>query len=115
MRESPAPATIDGFRIDGAAKPLALVGATGAKTVLPPDFASASVAGAVDDLVYLYYVASPAKAISADGLAFVDVTRGTVSTAFDLSGSDRDATGPSADAAWATGASRVRLLGVPAI
>ncbi|HUP76234.1 MAG TPA: hypothetical protein VM282_24585 [Acidimicrobiales bacterium] len=40
MRESPAPDTIDGFRIDGTAKPLALVGATAAKTMLPADFAS---------------------------------------------------------------------------
>jgi hypothetical protein len=63
--------------------------------------------------VYLRYVASPAKAISADGLALVDVTKGTVTTAFDLSGTNRDATGPSADAGWATGSSQVVLLGVP--
>lgn len=115
MKEAPAPNTIDGFRVESTAKPLALVGATGTKTVLPADFASAVVAGAVNNLVYLRYVASPAKAISADGLALVDVTRGTVTTAFDLSGTNRDATGPSADAAWANGSSQVLLLGVPSL
>jgi len=115
MKEAPAPNTIDGFRVEGTAKPLALVGVTGAKTMLPADFASAAVAGAVNNLVYLRYVASPAKAISADGLALVDVTRGTVTTAFDLSGTNRDATGPSADAAWANGSSQVLLLGVPSL
>ena len=113
MKEAPAPNTIDGFRVEGAAKPLSLVGATGVKTTLPADFASAAVAGAVKNLVYLRYVAAPAKAISADGLALVDVTKGTVTTAFDLSGTNRDATGPSADGQWANGLSRVVLLGVP--
>ncbi|MEO8692658.1 MAG: hypothetical protein ABI658_04025 [Acidimicrobiales bacterium] len=112
MKEAPAPTTVDGFKVE-AAKPLALVGTTGAKTMLPADFASASVAGAVNNLVYLRYVASSAKAISADGLALVDVTRGTVTTAFDLTGTNRDATGPSADGLWANGSSRVLLLGVP--
>ena len=88
MKEAPVPNTIDGFRVEGAAKPLALVGTTGAKTMLPADFATAAVAGAVNNLVYLRYVASPAKAISADGLALVDVTKGTVTTAFDLSGNE---------------------------
>jgi hypothetical protein len=115
MKEAPAPNTIDGFRVESAAKPLALVGTTGAKTMLPAEFASAAVAGAVNNLVYLRYVASPAKAISADGLALVDVTRGTVTTAFDLTGTNRDATGPSADALWANGSSRVLLLGVPTL
>ena len=115
MKEAPTPNTIDGFRVEGATKPLALVGATGVKTALPADFASAAVAGAVKNLVYLHYVASPAKAISADGLALVDVTKGTVTTAFDLSGTNRDATGPSADARWANGLSPVLLLGVPAL
>jgi len=113
MKEAPAPNTIDGFRVDGAAKSLTLVGATGVKTVLPAEFASAVVAGAVNNLVYLRYVASPAKAISADGLALVDVAKGTVTTAFDLTGANRDATGPSADAAWANGTSRLLLVGVP--
>ena len=45
MKEAPTPNTIDGFRIEGAAKPLALVGATGAKTMLPAEFASAAVGG----------------------------------------------------------------------
>ena len=113
MKEAPTPNTIDGFRVEGATKPLSLIGATGAKTTLPADFASAAVAGAVKNLVYLRYVAASAKAISADGLALVDVTKGTVTTAFDLSGTNRDATGPSADAQWATGLSRVVVLGVP--
>jgi hypothetical protein len=113
MKEAPAPNTIDGFRVESASKPLSLIGATGVKTTLPADFASAEVAGAVKNLVYLRYVAAPAKAISADGLALVDVTKGTVTTAFDLSGTNRDAIGPSADAQWATGLSRVVLLGVP--
>ncbi|MEO5842021.1 MAG: hypothetical protein ABIQ73_05085 [Acidimicrobiales bacterium] len=112
MKEAQTPTTIDGFRVDGA-KPLALVGITGVKTMLPGDFASATVAGAVNNLVYLRYVASPAKAISADGLALVDVSKGTVTTAFDLTGTNRDATGPSADAKWANGTSRLLLLGVP--
>ena len=83
----PPGSRVDGFRVEGAAKPLALVGATGAKTMLPADFASAAVAGAVNNLVYLRYVASPAKAISADGLALVDVTRGN---GYDRVRSDRN-------------------------
>jgi hypothetical protein len=115
MKEAPAPNTIDGYRVEGAAQPLALVGATGAKTMLPADFTTAAVAGAVNNLVYLRYVSSPAKAISADGLALVDVTRGTVTTAFDLTGTNREAKGPAAEGGWANGASRVMLLGVPAL
>jgi hypothetical protein len=115
MKEAPAPNTIDGFRVEGAAKSLTLVSATGTKTALPGDFASATVAGAVNNLVYLRYTASTAKAISADGLALVDVTKGTVTTAFDLSGTNGDATGPAADAKWATGTSRVLLVGVPSL
>ena len=113
MKESAVPTTIDGFRIDGAAKPLTLVGATGVKTALPGDFATAAVAGAVNNLVYLRYLATNAKAISADGVAVVDVTKGTVATAFDLSGSNPEATGPSADAAWASGSSRLVVVGAP--
>ena len=113
MKEAPVPNTTDGFRVEGAAKALTLVSATGTKTVLPGDFASASVAGAVNNLVYLRYVGAPAKAISADGLALVDVSNGTVTTAFDLSGANHEATGPSADAKWATGMSRLFLVGVP--
>jgi len=113
MKEAPVPNTIDGFRVEGAARALTLLSATGTKTALPGDFASASVAGAVNDLVYLRYVGSPAKAISADGLALVDVSKGTVTTAFDLSGANHEATGPSADAKWATGLSRLFLVGVP--
>ena len=112
-KEAPVPNTIDGFRVDGAAKSLTLVGATGVETTLPADFASAAVAGAAGSLVYLRYVASPVKAISADGLALVDVAKGTVTTAFDLSGASSDATGPSADAAWANGSSSLLLVGVP--
>ena len=115
MKEAPAPNTIDGFRVDGGAKALTLVGANGTKTALPADFASATVAGAVNNLVYLRYTAAAAKAISADGLALVDVSKGTVTTAFDLSGANRDATGPAADAKWATGSSQVLLVGVPAL
>jgi len=92
-----------------------LVGANGTKTTLPADFASATVAGAVNNLVYLRYRAAAAKAISADGLALVDVAKGTVATAFDLSGANRDATGPAADAQWATGSSTVLLVGVPSL
>ena len=114
MKEGPTPNTIDGFRIEGVATSLTLVGDTGSKTVLPVDFASAAVAGAVNDIVYLRYVGAPAKAISADGLALVDVATGTVTTAFDLSGTNGNATGPSADAGWAKGSSRLVLIGVPA-
>jgi hypothetical protein len=113
MKEAPTPNTVDGFRIEGNPKSLALVGPTGSKTVLPGDFSSAAVAGAVNNIVYLRYVASPAKAISADGLALVDVAKGTVATAFDLSGTNGDATGPPADSAWAKGSSTVLLMGVP--
>ena len=113
MNEAPTPTTIDGYRIEGNAKSLMLVGPTGSKTALPGDFSSAAVAGAVNNIVYLRYVASPAKAISADGLALVDASKGTVTTAFDLSGTNRDATGPSADGAWAKGSSTVLLMGVP--
>ena len=113
MNEAPTPNTIDGYRIEGSAKSLTLVGPTGSKTALPGDFSSAAIAGAVNNIVYLRYVASPAKAISADGLALVDASKGTVTTAFDLSGANRDATGPSADGAWAQGASTVLLVGVP--
>jgi hypothetical protein len=115
MKESPAPNTIDGFRVEGASKTLTLVGANGTKTTLPADFASATVAGAVNNLVYLRYTATATKAISADGLALVDVAKGTVTTAFDLSGANRDATGPAADAQWATGTSQVVLVGVPSL
>jgi hypothetical protein len=113
MKEGATPATIDGFRIDGSAKPLALVGASGAKTVLPADFASAAVAGAVNDLVYVRYVGASVRAISNDGFAVVDVAKGTVATAFDLSGANRDATGPAADGRWANGSSRAVLVGAP--
>ena len=113
MKEAAAPITIDGFRVEGASKPLTLVGTTGAKTLLPGDFATAAVAGAVGNLVYLRYVAASAKAISADGVALVDVTKGTVAAAFDLSGTNPDATGPSANAAWASGASRLVVVGAP--
>ena len=115
MKEASAPNTVDGFRVDGATKPLSLVGISGVKTTLPSEFTSAAVAGAVNNLVYLQYIGSPAKAISADGLALVDVAKGTVTTAFDLSGTNRDATGPSADGKWANGSSRVLLLGVPTL
>jgi hypothetical protein len=113
MKEAPAPNTIDGYRVDGAAKSLALVGSSGSKTMLPTDFASAAVAGAVDDVVYLRYVGAQAKAISSDGVALVDMKTGAIATAFDLSGSNRDATGPSADGRWATGSSRALLVGSP--
>jgi hypothetical protein len=113
MKEAAAPNTVDGFRVDAAVKPLSLVGSTGTKTALPGDFASAAVAGAVNDLVYLRYVGSSAKAISADGVALVDVKSGTVTTAFDLSGTNRDATGPAPEGRWATGASRLVLVGSP--
>jgi hypothetical protein len=81
--------------------------------VLPTDFASAAVAGAVNDVVYLRYVATNAKAISADGVALVNVRKGTVATAFDLSGASRDATGPAPEGRWANGSSRVVLVGAP--
>jgi hypothetical protein len=113
MKEATAPNTIDGFRVEGAAKPLTLIGATGAKTALPGDFASAAVAGAVSNLVYLRYVGTNAKAISADGVALVDVTKGTVATAFDLSGSNPDAAGPPANAGWASAKSKIVVVGAP--
>ena len=113
MKEAAAPTTIDGYRVEGASKPLTLVATTGAKTVLPGDFASAAVAGAVGNLVYLRYVGTNAKAISADGVALVDVTKGTVAAAFDLSGTNSEATGPSANAAWASGTSRLVVVGAP--
>jgi hypothetical protein len=113
MKEAPTPTTLDGYRVESAAKPLVLVGSSGVKTALPSEFASAAVAGAVNNLVYLRYVATSARAISADGFAVVDVTKGTVATAFDLSGTSGEATGPPADAGWATGASRALLVGAP--
>jgi hypothetical protein len=113
MKEAPVPNTIDGYRVDGAAKPLALVGASGAKTILPGEFASAAVAGAVNEVVYLHYVANGVRAISADGVALVDVKTGKIATAFDLSGNNRDATGPAVEGRWATGASRIVLVGAP--
>lgn len=113
MKEAAAPTTIDGFRVEGTARPLTLIGATGAKTALPGDFATAAVTGAVSNLVYLRYVGTNAKAISADGVALVDVTKGTVATAFDLSGSNPDATGPPANGGWASGKSRLVVVGAP--
>ena len=42
-----------------------------------------------------------------------DVKTGKIATAFDLSGNNRDATGPAVEGRWATGASRIVLVGAP--